>query len=55
MEGPTSVSVMTDDRAWKEATRGLTKFENDVVGQHSKLGNLSLFILQDAGRFIPVV
>lgn len=41
-------------RPWKDATRGLTKFESDVVGQHSKLGNLSLFILRDAGHLAPM-
>jgi hypothetical protein len=43
-------SFMTH-RPWSEAVRSLTKFEEDVVGQHYQLGNLSFYILRDAGLF----
>lgn len=34
---------------WSNSIRSLTKYKDDVVGQHYLLGNLSFYILRDAG------
>ena len=35
---------------WSDAIRSVTRFNGDVVGQHYKLENLTLFIIRDAGQ-----
>lgn len=43
--------IISFHRPWSDAIRSVTKFNGDVVGQHYKLENLTLFIIRDAGYF----
>jgi hypothetical protein len=47
-----SLSLLLN-RPWKDASRSLTKFKKDVMGDHYSLDNLSLFIVRKAGDASP--